>query len=65
MGLKNEIEKLKFDKRLSEWHVARGLMKQEELNKHIASIPDSASNVADSGPAVHDEEGETADGELS
>jgi len=45
MSLFKEIEKLKFDKRLTAWNVSRGNLSQADLNKHLASLPDSASNV--------------------
>lgn len=45
MSLYKEIEKLKTDKRLTDWHLSRGKMTQAQLDKYLASLPDSASNV--------------------
>lgn len=45
MSLKKELDKLKFDKRLTGWHVSRGKLKKEDLQAHLASLPDSADNV--------------------
>ena len=44
-SLSKEIENLKYDKRLTEWHVSRGKISREDLNKHLQSLPDSAGNV--------------------
>jgi hypothetical protein len=45
MSLAKELEKLKYDKRTTEWHIRTGKMTQDELNKHLQSLPDSADNV--------------------
>jgi hypothetical protein len=45
MSLSKEIEKLKYDKRLQEWYLSRGLMSAEELKKHLDSLQDLATNV--------------------
>jgi hypothetical protein len=45
MSLSSEIEKLKYDKRLQQWHLNRGLMSQDELKKHLESLQDLATNV--------------------
>jgi hypothetical protein len=45
MSLSKEIEKLKHDKRLTDWYVSRGRMTKEELKSHLDSLPDLASNV--------------------
>ncbi len=45
MGLKKELDKLKFDSRLTAYHLTRGKLKKEELAAHLASLPDSADNV--------------------
>jgi hypothetical protein len=44
-NLKVEIDKLKFDKRLTDGNLKRGTLTQEELKKHLAALPDSAANV--------------------
>ena len=49
MGLSEEIEKLKYDKRLLEWHVSRGKLSKEDMDKHLTSLPDLASNVENFG----------------
>lgn len=45
MSLNKEIEKLKYDKRLQEWYLNRGLMSRDELKKHLESLQDLATNV--------------------
>ena len=45
MSLSKELDKLKFDKRLTEWHVSRGKVSKEEMKKYLDSLPDLASNV--------------------
>ena len=45
MSLSKEVEKLKYDKRLIDWHVNRGKIQKDELQKYLASLPDLASNV--------------------
>jgi hypothetical protein len=45
MSLSKELEKLKYDKRLIDWHVSRGKFPKEELQKYLASLPDLANNV--------------------
>jgi hypothetical protein len=45
MSLSKELEKLKYDKRLLEWHVSRGKLSKEEMKKYLDSLPDLASNV--------------------
>jgi len=45
MGLSEELEKLKFDKRLTEWHMSRGLVTKEEVENYLNSLPDLSENV--------------------
>ncbi len=45
MSLGKELEKLKYDKRLTEWHVNHGKLSKEELKKYLDSLPDLASNI--------------------
>ena len=45
MSLSKELEKVKYDKRLLDWHVSRGKISKDELNKYLSSLPDLASNV--------------------
>ncbi|HVK61985.1 MAG TPA: hypothetical protein VM432_10560 [Bdellovibrionales bacterium] len=45
MSLSKEVEKLKYDKRLFEWHVSRGKLSKEDAKKHLDSLPDLSSNV--------------------
>ncbi len=45
-SLAGEIEKLKFDKRLSELEIKRKRMTKEEFQKTIDALPDLADNVA-------------------
>lgn len=45
MSLSKEVEKLKYDKRLLEWSVSRGVLSKEDMKKHLDELPDLASNV--------------------
>lgn len=45
MSLSKEIEKLKYDKRLADWHISRGKMTEDEYQKYLQSLPDSGDNV--------------------
>lgn len=45
-SLAGEIEKLKFDKRLTELEIKRKRMTKEELKKYVDALPDLADNVA-------------------
>jgi hypothetical protein len=49
MGLGEEVKKLKYDKRLLESNVARGLLSKAEQQKYLADLPDLASNVENLG----------------
>jgi hypothetical protein len=49
MSLGKEIEKLKFDKRLLDANVARGSVSKTDREKHLADLPDLASNVENLG----------------
>lgn len=49
MGLGKELEKLKYDKRLLESNVNRGLVSKAEQQKYLADLPDLASNVESLG----------------
>lgn len=45
MSLKKELDKMRFDKRLTGWHLRRGKLKKEELQSHLQNLPDCADNV--------------------
>lgn len=45
MSLSKELEKLKWDKRLTDWYVSRNKFQKDELKKYLESLPDLASNV--------------------
>jgi|GEM_PF-2236006 len=49
MALGKEIEKLKFDKRLLDANVSRGTVSKADKEKHLADLPDLASNVENLG----------------
>ncbi|RYZ75842.1 MAG: hypothetical protein EOP04_32810 [Proteobacteria bacterium] len=46
MSLDKAMKNLKFDKRLIEWHVNNNQLSQDELNAHLATLPDVAHNIA-------------------
>ncbi|MEK7355362.1 MAG: hypothetical protein AAB250_02870 [Bdellovibrionota bacterium] len=45
MSLSKELEKLKSDKRLTDWHLSRGRVTKEEVKKMLDALPDLSSNV--------------------
>jgi hypothetical protein len=61
MSLSNEIEKLKYDKRLQTWYLNRKMMTREELEQHLNSLPDLATNVE---PFVLSGEDKSSDSDL-
>ncbi len=44
-SLATEIERLKFDKRLTDWSLSRKKFSKDELKKHLDSLPDLSENV--------------------
>ncbi len=49
MSLGKELEKLKFDKRLLESNVNRGIVSKADSDKYLADLPDLAHNVENLG----------------
>lgn len=45
MSLSKELDRMKYDKRLLDWHVSRGKLSPEDLKKHLDSLPDLATNI--------------------
>lgn len=62
MSLSKELEKLKNDKRLTDWHISRGKFSKEDLKKYLDALPDLASNVDYFG--LGDENGTSGNGRL-
>ncbi len=60
MSLYKEIEKLKYDKRLTDWHLSRNKVTKEEWQKYLSSLPDSAENVDTF--RLHEEAGDRSNG---
>lgn len=64
MALGDEVKKLKYDKRLLDQNVARGLLSKADQQKYLSDLPDLASNVenlglvrgggSQGGPAMND-----------
>lgn len=44
--LQKVLEALKYDKRMAEWYLRRGLITKEELKKHLETLPDLANEAA-------------------
>lgn len=42
MSLAKAMEDLKYDSRLTEYNLNSGILSQEELKKHLQSLPDLA-----------------------
>ena len=45
MSLDKALKNIKFDKRLTEIHVHRGIVTKDEVEKYNKDLPDLASNV--------------------
>jgi hypothetical protein len=45
MSLDKALKNLKFDKRLTEYHLNRGLLQKEELEKHLKALEDVGDRV--------------------
>lgn len=45
MSLDKSLKNLKFDKRLTEYNLNKGLLTQEELKKHLESLQDVGSKI--------------------
>ncbi len=45
MSLDKAMKNLKFDKRLVDWGLRHGQLTQEELKKHLESLPDLKDKV--------------------
>jgi hypothetical protein len=46
MALLHEaVDEKKFDSRVAQRNIERGLLKPEELKKHVESLPDDASHA--------------------
>jgi hypothetical protein len=45
MSLYKSLKDLKFDKRLTEYNLDKGLLKKEELEKHLQSLEDVGHKV--------------------
>jgi hypothetical protein len=45
MSLDKSLKNLKFDKRLTEYNLNKGLLTQDELNKHLDSLQDVGSKI--------------------
>ncbi len=56
MGLKEALEQLKYDNRMSEINVKQGWVTPEELKKHKDQLPDSKDMIA---PVVTENESNT------
>lgn len=45
MSLDKSLKNLKFDKRLTEYNLNKGLLTQDELKKHLDSLQDVGSKI--------------------
>lgn len=57
MAKSRQDELIKFDARMVEYNLNRGLITKEELEKHLQSLPD----LADQATTIEIEEGEQND----
>lgn len=47
MSLKEEMEKMKYDRRLLNWNIKNNILNEEELKKHLSQLEDR-SELSDS-----------------
>ncbi len=45
MSLDKSLKNLKFDKRLTEYNLNKGLLTQDELKKHLDALQDVGSKI--------------------
>lgn len=45
MSFENATKNLKFDKRMIDWNLNNNQISQEDLKKHLETLPDLANNV--------------------
>ena len=45
MALDKSLKNLKFDKRLTEYNLNKGLLTQDELKKHLDTLQDVGSKI--------------------
>ncbi len=45
MSLDKSLKNLKFDKRLTEYNLNKGLLTQDELKKHLDTLQDVGSKI--------------------
>ena len=45
MSLDKSLKNLKFDKRLTEYNLNKGLLTQDELKKHLDTLQDLGSKI--------------------
>lgn len=45
MGHVQDLEKIKFDKRVADFNVKRGHITKEQVKKHLEALPDYSANA--------------------
>ena len=45
MELHEALQRVKFDKRLLDWHIRQGTITQAEVDKHLNALPDSGAQA--------------------
>ncbi|MBK7960556.1 MAG: hypothetical protein IPK04_04675 [Bdellovibrionales bacterium] len=56
MSLDKAIKNLRYDKRLIEIHIHRGVLTKAEVDKYIAELPDLAHNIELASESESDED---------
>ena len=64
MSLKKELDKLKTDKRLTNWHISRGKLKKSDHLAQLAALEDCADNVYNEADDNLDDPGDFGDDSL-
>lgn len=55
MSLDKALKNNKYDKRLVEIHISRGIISREEYEKHLKELPDLSHNVETVGVSEADQ----------
>lgn len=61
MELHEALARIKFDKRLLDWHMRQGTITQAEVDKHLSALPDSKAQALELDIENTDDSDDTGD----